>query len=45
MKTYAAEDNDDPRLRTGSPGNHPFFPSSSPESDPRDPDGSGDIDG
>jgi len=27
LRTYGTEDNEDPRLTTGSPGNHPFFPS------------------
>jgi len=36
LKTYGTEDNEDPRLTTGSSGNHPFFPSNSDETEPAD---------
>jgi AcrR family transcriptional regulator len=31
LQTYGTEDNEDPRLTTGSSGTHPFFPSSDDE--------------
>ncbi|MDS0283332.1 TetR/AcrR family transcriptional regulator [Haloarcula onubensis] len=38
LTTGGTENNADPRLTTGSPGGHPFFPSKPLEKDLRDPD-------
>lgn len=38
LTTGGTENNADPRLTTGSPGGHPFFPSRPLEKDLRDPD-------
>ena len=38
LTTGGAENNADPRLPTGSPGGHPFFPSNPTEKNLRDPD-------
>ncbi|MFC6757224.1 hypothetical protein ACFQER_11770 [Halomicroarcula sp. GCM10025894] len=39
LTTGGTQNNADPRLTTGSPGDHPFFPSRPLEKDLRDPDG------
>jgi len=38
LTTSGTQNNADPRLTTGSPGDHPFFPSEPLEKDLRDPD-------